>query len=426
MIDNILVRGFYYLTRHLLLPIRMVQKRRDIYRYNTYVKPELVNIIGEKDSICVGFLLLNIAMWKSDKLLDLLNADNRFDVKIITTQVPQDSMEYKSESQKEIVGYFKHRGINVICGYCPESDTYLDLNSLGLDIVFYPQPYHPDLKKLPRNALFAYIPYCYPIEDNKSFHNWLFQNICWKVFAVSEDEKEYESSLWINGGENISVVGYPTADYFYDNHEVSEDCWKINDRSIKRIIWAPHHSIYSRDRLNYSTFLEIADLMLDYAQRNKDKFQFVFKPHPRLKDKLYKTPGWGIERTDAYYRRWMEGDNTSFVDCDYIDLFLSSDGMLHDCSSFMAEYLFTGNPVMYITKSKGKYDLLPSAVSLFDAHYKGSTIEEIDSFLNDVVVNGNDPMKTIRDNVLTNILLPNKSVTVANRIYNEICSIIKA
>jgi CDP-glycerol glycerophosphotransferase (TagB/SpsB family) len=141
--------------------------------------------------------------------------------------------------------------------------------------------------------------------------------------------------------QNIIVIGYPIYDE-YQEAKFNTSIWKVADDNLKRIIWAPHHSIEGNNGLlKLSTFLENADSMLDIARKFHEKVQFAFKPHPMLLQVLYNHPKWGKEKTDKYYKEWENGKNTILTTGSYMELFKSSDAMIHDCGSFIIEYLYT-------------------------------------------------------------------------------------
>jgi CDP-glycerol glycerophosphotransferase (TagB/SpsB family) len=210
------------------------------------------------------------------------------------------------------------------------------------------------------------------------------------------------------------------ADYFFEESKVSDSMWKSSDRAFKRVIWAPHHSILDDDPLDYSNFLEIADDMLALANAYKDKLQFVFKPHPRLKAKLYQHPKWGEARTDAYYDSWAKNPNCSMIEGNYVDLFKSSDCMIHDCSSFTGEYLYVNKPVMFVTKKETIEQFNVFAQECLKMHYRGGCIDDIKRFLDDVI-QGIDPMLKQRTAFLNSVLRTNSSNSVAMTIYKDIC-----
>lgn len=80
-----------------------------------------------------------------------------------------------------------------------------------------------------------------------------------------------------NHGMNLVQAGLPLYDELVRT-PFSLNHWKQKEPMIKRIIWAPHHSILSDDILNYSNFLEIADGMVVLAKRYAGRVQFILSP----------------------------------------------------------------------------------------------------------------------------------------------------
>lgn len=411
--------------RYIVTPLLRIRKVLFICIYNFFIKPRLIKDIKKRKSpIKVNFLVINLGMWKSNKLFKLLKNDERFDPCIVTSFIPGDSDNYKEYVQNSILEYFASLDYPVIPTYDPKTKQSVDISNIESDVVFFPQPYHDSPKSLPNNVLFGYIPYDYPIQDEKVFHNWLYQNICWRIFAVNKDYKNKEEKYSYSRGRNVKVVGYSNADYYFDNHEIAENVWKLNDSQLKKIIWAPHHSILSTDTMGQSLFLDLAETFLKLTEKYKNNCQFVFKPHPRLKDKLYQLESWGHKRTDEYFDAWKNGENTDFVEGEYIDLFLSSDALIHDCSSFIAEYLYTKKPVMFTTKDSHDYKLEGNDWIIFDSQYKGADIQAIEYFINNVVIAGNDPKKVERETVLNTVLGQNGEEMVCEKIYKELVSLL--
>ena len=269
-------------------------------------------------------------------------------------------------------------------------------------MVFYSQPYSNASYKAHRveefwkKCIFFYVPYCFIIENKAAFVDTLYVNICQNVFLENEMVRSIECGMATNKGRNFIVTGYLGARKLLVHDESDSQAWKMQSTDVKRIIWAPHHSILNKDILNYSNFLDIADDMLSLAHEYNGRVQFAFKPHPGLKPKLYDHPEWGKERTDRYYAEWNDMPNSILAEGSYERLFRSSDAMIHDCSSFTVEYLYTGNPVMYVTKDDHLDYLNDFGKACFDVHYKGKTISDIRSFIDNVVLDGQDPMRMIR------------------------------
>ena len=155
--------------------------------------------------------------------------------------------------------------------------------------------------------------------------------------------------------------------------------------------------------------------MQEVAKLYADRIQFVFKPHPRLYTELCEHEEWGEEKTNAYYEAWKTMDNTQLQTGEFVDLFMTSDAMIHDSGSFSVEYHYSGKPVMYVADNieeqiLNKNELGEKAMRL---HYIAKTKQDIIDFIENVVLNGEDPMKQEREQFKQDYLLPPNGKTVA-------------
>lgn len=398
-----------------------------IHYYNIN-KEKKINKVFSKATINVVFFVLYDSMWKCDGLFRLLQESKRFKPYIISSPYPNHPRKFSIENQKRVRQFFTQKGFTYIDGYDFSSNKLFDIKSLQPDIIFYQQPYNAGYKGFKIEALwdsciFGYIPYCFDLEKGEAFYNNLLQNIAWKVFLPTEYEKECESKILYNKGKNLVATGYPMAEELMSPPDSNAySVWKIPRKEIKKIIWAPHHSILPNDALNYSNFLSIADDMLLLAKKYKNLVQFAFKPHPVLKRKLYRIPEWGQERTDRYYSEWANSPNTIISEGSYIDLFKSSDAMIHDSASFTIEYLYTSKPVMYLAKSDHTDFLNDFGIKCFNMHYHGSSIEDVVEFIDNVVLQKEDPLFEKRNNFLCNELLAKNGKSIAQNMFDEFSS----
>jgi len=276
--------SFYWLL--LKYKIRSYNRRKPLILQNVFNKPK----------IKVVFFTINVGMWKSDRLFQLLLDSERFEPYIVSFLYSFDNEEYRKYVQNDMKSHFEKKHFPFIESYNFETEQWFDIKNFNPDIVFYAQPYNVGPKEfqvenLWVDTLFAYIPYCLIMETDVRFYNTLLLNICWKVFYPDVFHLKDAQKKMYNNGENIIISGFPLVDDFIDTSRNVKDIWKIKDIFFKRIIWAPHHSIMEGDALNYSNFLTIADKMLKLAEKYKDEVQFAFKPHPRLQDKLYHLEG---------------------------------------------------------------------------------------------------------------------------------------
>ena len=134
------------------------------------------------------------------------------------------------------------------------------------------------------------------------------------------------------------------------------------------------------------------------AKKYADQIHFVLKPHPNLRTKSIR---YGLFRSydayDAYIREWEALANTRFVDQEeYLDLFETSDGMIMDSASFLAEYMYVDKPLLFLTKEEQAFSELGEMMLEGYAKAPGEDYEAIDQFLQNVILGGQDQWKEKR------------------------------
>ena len=220
-------------------------------------KKRLEKSIFRKERITVVFFVLYDNMWKNDGLFEFLLKDSRFAPYIVSSPYPHHPRLFSEENQKRVECFFKKKGYPYFNGYDFADDKWFDIKGLEPDIVFYQQPYNTGFKgflieSLCRNTIFGYIPYCYTLEDDPHMYNTLLFNIAWKVFLPSEFEKNTIKDFLLTNGRNLVVTGHLLADELIKQGGTESIPWKDKTHTLKRVIWAPHHSILDEDSLNCS------------------------------------------------------------------------------------------------------------------------------------------------------------------------------
>lgn len=379
---------------------------------------------AKKGLLNVIFIVNDVSEWKYDSLYRLMITDKDFNpVILVCPLIIHYSTKQAQDIYQRTIDTFSNRGYTIIKASESVTSQGIEVETLSPDIIFYSSLWtrymhskysHSYLRKY----LKCYIDYGYcSIADEWGYAS-AFHGLMWRYFTECEDMKELALKAQPKELVNAVVTGYPIYDE-YENAEGDTSDWKNPDSKCKRVIWAPHHTIEGHNGLlRFSTFLENAEPMLEYAQSQK-RIQFAFKPHPLLLQALYDHPQWGKERADTYYKKWADGENTSLVTGAYIDLFKSSDAMIHDCGSFIVEYLYSQKPVMYLGGNREEQSNIVGKKA-YACHYHGNNIDDIRHFIEDIVLGGNDPMKGQRERFYKDILLPPHGCSVAENIINEI------
>ena len=392
-------------------------------QYNIY--RSTISKLKLKEKKTIVFMALFESVWKLDYLYRLFERDSRFNPIILVCPIVNYGKANMLKQMDACYNRFKVDGYNVIKSYDYKTDSYIDLISdLSPDLIFYTNPYKgliDDKYYIDRieGLLSCYVPYYYGEGNLPVFVNQPVHNLCWKFFVESDYHKSFCEKNMYNKGKNVVVTGYPGVDYFLDSsYKPSDAIWKVDNSNLKRIIWAPHHTIFDSDMISYSCFLKYSDFMLEMAKKYEDKIQIAFKPHPILRNKLDTL--WGKEKTDEYYSKWDSLKNTFLKDGDYIDLFLTSDAMIHDSGSFLIEYLYVNKPVMRTDNGQGNNELNDFAIECLNYYYKAQSESDIENFILDLI-DGKDVLKESRTNFINNTLRPHGDKLPSENVYDYLC-----
>ena len=427
--DNMSLSRFVYIVES-LFPKSVVEKYRKIKRkriddrLQAVYNKKLRELRKANRPINVLFFALDSNSWKYDSVFQAMQKDPMFSPLVLAVPQVNKGKEFMLDQLKHGCEYYKSKGYPTVCSYNEETDSFVDAFSLHPDIIFFCNPYDGlvddryNIRHYLDMCLTCYVNYAYCNVPKQYSCASLFHQKVWRYYVECEENLDEIKNFY--SGNNCVVTGYPSADLFTSTRATEKD-WKLKDKQLKRVIWAPHHTIEGQTGwIQFSTFLLYCDFMMKLAEEYQETVQFVFKPHPLLKPALYDHPDWGKQRTDAYYDQWANGDNTTFVNGDYIDLFKSSDAMIHDCGSFIIEYLYVQKPVMIL----GNYDRVSQSNEVgkkaYACHYEGKSEADIRAFLDNVVINGKDPLNEKRNHFYKDNLLPPNGITVAENIILDL------
>ena len=390
-----------------------------------------LNRLAKKSTITVAFQVIHRSIWKYDRIYQLMDKDPLFDPVVFVCPYLREGREHMLEEMDATSEAMKSKGYQFIKTYDEENDSWVDVKAeLQPDIVFFSVPfdYTRDQYRIHHftDSLSCYVPYFFTT-NGKEGRNYdgPFHNLVWRNFYESQIHKKYAEKYARNGGDNVVVTGYPQLDDFlYQRTDDVADPWPLCNH--KRIIWAPHHTIDGQGQgLNYSTFKQYHTLFKEIARNYADQVQIAFKPHPMLKEKLYKDEEWGEKRTNDYYRFWDHLESGLLEQSGYTNLFLTSDVLIHDCSSFMVEYLSTSKPALYLLHDENVSDRLHEfGKKALGNHYHAKQASDIYAFIENQVLEQRDPMQEQRHGFVNTYLKAKNgkpaSVNVVNHIKEAI------
>ena len=380
--------------------------------------------ISNGEKIKVAFLHMYATDCQDLSLFELMLTSPFFDPYFIVNPDILRSQEHlEFNYQRSIIELTEKYGCNrVLEGYDSEHKTYIDYTE-QFAMASTNNPYDGMAQELYRIKYWAnkgipvfYIPYYYMGMSYVTIENFKIYSFpfLWKIFAPNKATlsiaREYEATH----GRNVIVTGYPKMDKI--------PRYKKSPSGRKRIIIAPHHSNQD-DPICRGGFRDYAQDLLSLPAKYPN-IDFIFRPHPQLKEAL--KAYWTPEQISQWLEQLLNNPNVTYsTQGDYLDLFANSDGIIHDCGSFIAEYLYLNKPCAFIYRKGCDYnkELTRYGLEFFKYCYPIHKIEDWSSFIENVIILGNDNMRKKREKFAIKKVMynyPYATQTIYNHILNSV------
>lgn len=379
----------------------------------------------DKDQkIRVAFFVVFDGVFPGETVFQNMIGSSVFDPIIVVIPDVSRGNENMHLQMEKTYEYLKDKyGSKVFCAYHADTENFLDYSN-RVDIVCSANPYdsmtHHNYRVrtlLDKGVISFYINYGYPtVRYAREVFARQFCSLQWKYFIEATDLiPEYEQHEIIHG-KNTVAIGYPKMDAL-------ATCNVDVKRERKRIIIAPHHTVRAVGGLQLSNFLRYAEFFLELPKRYPE-VDFVFRPHPLLFITLAKDDMWGEARVSEYLEAINGIPNMEYQSGgDYLETFMNSDGIIHDCSSFMPEWLFTEKKGCYLLRSEDEIEkqFMPFGVKLMRLYHKAFNEDDVITYI-DHVIQGNDEDKegrvqTVRD--LLKMNYPNVSTKIVKYLEDQ-------
>lgn len=374
--------------------------------------------IRKKERITVAFQVISLGKWKSDTVYRAMLRSPRFRPVMWIVDEPGAPEQEKVVERTSLKAHFSKLNYEF-----SEATSWMQIDEeIKPDIVFICDPYFVPLNMPPQidNRLVCYVRYGMPNTFTASGTDLFLHNFALFYFMESKFIAEENRKLMTNKGQNIAVTGHPMVDFLLEPPDVPSSVWKDEGKNRKKIIWAPHWTIKNKSFYEASTFLSFADSMVDIAKKYADVLQIAFKPHPNLYRVLSSESVWGKSKTDEYYNLWATMPNTQLETGAYRELFQQSDAMIHDCGSFILEYLLMNKPCMYLDRGDGKQNLNDMNKEALKCYSIGKTSGDIERFIEEKVMGQKDELMCQRRDFCNKYLLPPGGKTAAENILDAI------
>lgn len=391
-----------------------------------------------KKRIKVAFILYSASMWSCDELYRLFQEDPRFEPYIILSRYTLDANQTTFPTFQKSLQAFKNTNYHIVIldQNLPKQKCYAAMGEP--DIVFFLTPYNVLVPigqnecYLPASVLCIYIPYAYMLIKADEKFNSDGMTLSWRHFTDSVLYRQMLIQYSDNYRLNTFFVGYPKMDVYYQPPQKSKtEIWKFpHGSTAKCIIYAPHHSLRGAKKCtaHFSTFDDNFRAVLEYARSHQTETSWIIKPHPNLKMTVLETGLFHSEEEyNAYLAEWNNLPNAKVVEeATYYDIFKTSDAMICDSVSFLAEYQFTGKPLLLLTRPEQEFNEFGRKLAEVLYQVPGNDLNGIKDFIDAVVLEGKDGMKKRRDDFFRLNLdyRFNSQPPASQQIYNHIVSAI--
>ena len=370
------------------------------FRYARHIKRLRVKPRTKK--IRVLFIVSEIAKWKEQKIYEAMKSSDDFEP--IIGLSAWNRQRRLSASELDLVhnkaeAFFKKLGDRIVRTVKVERDrkVYCDLREFDPNIVYYTEPWGPCEKQDPwtvsKFAITVYTPYFVPNYGVMSLDCHQFvHRLLYAYFTLNEDWcLAYRRSLrFVAHSTRFVPTGHPTLDYFTDAPNMPS--------SGDKVIYAPHFSFFNPNSpgytQRYSTFDKNRNEILEYAKRHQE-FNWVFKPHPVLREWVHLSGLMTQKELDAYFDEWAKIGEVC-EDGDYQGLFLESRAIITDCGSFLTEYGSTGRPVIHLICAENTYTMTPLIEKLYATYYRVHNFGEMYETFKLVLEERKDPLRESR------------------------------
>ena len=131
--------------------------------------------------------------------------------------------------------------------------------------------------------------------------------------------------------------------------------------------------------------------MYEFA-KNHPEMSWVVKPHPLLFNRAVQTKVFPSAKScEEYFRKWNDLPNSLvYMGAYYQEIFATSDSMIQDSSSFVAEYQYVDKPMIYLTRDTQEHNKLGEEILNASYCVDGKDLDGIAMLIQRVIIDGND------------------------------------
>lgn len=384
-----------------------IMHHAELQKFYTFLNSNLIKEQEARTKIASGkklkvfFIVASVAKFAFKSIYDEMEKSDLFEPTIFI--VGYDKQDWTHMEILEAFQYFSDNEYRTVLGY--EKDTFraIPLANFNPDIVFMNDPRLWEFSSFQNehilfNFLVCYVPYGMSVIENFHYqYEHIYVNFAWKNFVSNYYNYIQNTSKSYFRGLNTFFFGYPKLDD-YSLPAMLPSKLK-NDKPV--VIYAPHYAIGAYPGL--ATFDVYHNFFMSLVKKYRE-INFVFKPHPNMIMGFQQDNEKHMTITEytAYFNEWNAQENGVCITGGYIPLFKAASLLITDSGSFIAEWLPSKNPCIYITNNEtGNFSGFNDfGKSILDSYYLADSEEKINQLFIEIMENHNDTKKSMREAVL--------------------------
>lgn len=362
-------------------------------------------VCRENGPIRVGFLCQYIPVWhKLKPIYENMQADPRFEPVLIC--IPLDVVNGQRDAAatgNTTLTYFQGQGYSEALDACLPDGSWLPLESMKFDYIFYPRPYDTFMPT-PYQSRFVsrYSKICIilygmnttqevtSVTISRDFFRYVY---CYFAeLPYSRDKNSANGWLLHKLKLQESVYyGMPGIEAIREAQSLPMPSWDFSNGGL-RVLWCPR---WTTDlNMGGSNFFTYYRFLLDFAQENTD-YDFLFRPHPLALQHFRQTGEMTDQEAEEFTARCQALPNVALdQEKEYSATFWGTDVMISDISGMIPEYFVTGKPLIFCASNM---ILTPETTTakILDASYVVNNQTELQACLEQLKA-GVDPLKEKR------------------------------
>lgn len=348
---------------------------------------------------------------KMESVCNSMEDNEIFNVTILAIpkiDITSDKDEYIVNEALESIKNSRFKVIDALS----KGDSWVNLEQLNPDYVFYQRPYDTYLPEQYRSynvikySKTCYIPYGWTMTKNlqhSCFNKEFFRSLY--LFYAENDEacevvKKYRPiSNCLKLRKTLSL-GSPSLELVRELKNESSESWeRSRDTDKLRIMWTPRWTI--DPNLCASNFFEYKDKFIEYAKVNKEHY-LLLRPHPMAFENYIKCGLMSKRDVELYKKEIDKLENISLdKQKEYLNTFWNSDVLISDMSAIIIEYFLTGKPIIYCDNGTAPLD--DTTTKLAEGFYWAKNWNEVEVIVSEIA-NGKDRLYNKRQELISEVL----------------------